>query len=780
MNHQHPESRHPMEQHQPANSEQKALSETFGDISRRKLLASIGIAGAALVASRGAAQALAPLHTVTSVTYETYGGPASPAIPIATLQQLEDAIASGVQTDVVIVQEIHIASDLLIPSAITLTFQHEGALDIAAGAVVTILGEVRAAARQIFKGAGQVDGLRFVQVDWFCEDGESVADQADGIEKAFYSRPRDIAFSQREYKYARQLTVTGFNHLHVHGNGAKLVDTGKLLPAQSGTLVRDTKNFYGFLFEQFQQLWIDQVILSSTDEYRGAGLGGGQLLDATEQRPHLGIDGRMNQNDETERRGQVKLSNIRISGKGGSYTNMTAQSTLKAALSPSFIRVTHCDQVEMSHIELEGNSGGAEMICVGECSYLHLHDFTYVRTSDSVFPVSLGKFIRCDRQLLERLYIDCPDHTPDCFDLSGKDEIVIRDSYVNWTGGDRFEFTSEWKQYNIDIGHVYVSNVAGMCKDFMTVQTAAAGYENTIESITVRDMKIEAKFISSGLYAKRTLFENCTIQLLPGASGVYAYNNTEFSHCVFYPSPDMSTRIWPRAAGTKLKLGHCTLHQMQLWTGTSNLSSDVDIEFNHCDILYEDYVGNPFSSAVYYGVNLAKAVNRLAFHDCSIKGPMRSRPFFIQNRSSAPDVVRDLVFKNCSIDLTSSSLSNDQFTYGDVSLYTFDNNMQTIKNSGLFEGNRFGEHSFIMRCTFSALSKSGVEGMLIILNGNTYDKNGVNPFDIVNPNNGYWDTFDLVFMNNVFNGAADSAGLAELETKARSYAFNNNTMLGYS
>lgn len=779
MNHPRPESRHPLKPNQLAQPELHPLQASFGDISRRKLLASIGIAGAAWVASRGAAQALSPLHTVSSVTYDTYGVPPATAILIGTLQQLEDAIATGVRTDVVIVQEIQIASDLVIPDTLTLIFQHEGALNIAAGAIVTIRGSVHAAARHIFKGAGQVDGLRFVKVDWFCEDGDSVADQADGIERAFFSKPLQLAFSKREYRYAREITVNGFDQMHVHGNGAKLVDTGKLLPARSGTLVRDTKNFCGFLFEQFQQLWIDQLTLSSTDEYWGAGLGGGQLLDATEQRPHLSIDGRLNQSDEAERRGKVRLSRIRISGKGGSYSSMLAQSTLKAALSPSFIRVTHCEQVELSHIELEGSSGGAEMICVGECSYLHLHDFTYVRSSD-VFPVSLGKFIRCDRQLLERLYIDCPDHTPDCFDLSGKDEIVIRDSYVNWTGGDRFELTSEWKSYNIDIGHVYISNVAGICKDFMTVQTSAVGYENTIESITVRDMAVEAKFISSGLYAKRTLFENCTIQLLPGASGVYAYNNTEFSHCVFYPAPDMSTRIWPRAAGTRLKLNNCTLHQMQLWTGTSNVSSDIDIEFNHCDIVYEDYVGNPFTSAVYYGVNLGKAVNRLAFHDCAIKGPMRSRAFFIQNRSGEPDVIRELIFKNCSIDLTNSSLVDDQFMYGDVSLYTFDNNMQTTKNTGLFEGNRFGEHSFMMRCSFSALPKSGVEGMLITLNGNTYDKKGVNSFDIVNPSNGYWNTFDLVFMNNVLIGAADSVKLAELEAKARSYAFSNNTMLGYS
>lgn len=751
----------------------------FGNISRRKMLASLGLAGVGFVASRGMVQAIDSANPVTSVTYGTYGGNPPISFFVRTLPQLEDAISSGAKAEIIIVQEINISSNMIIPGNITLMFQKEGMLNIEADVVVTIHGTIHADARQLFKGAGNVDGLTSVQVDWFCEDGDAIVDQADGIRKAFYGKPRHVCFSKREYKYAQQITVSGFDRMVVRGNGAKLVDTGKWLEAINGVWgSRYFKNFCGFLFENFIELRFDDFNLSSTEEYKGA-WSNGILANPTEQRPHLGIDGRSDQGNVTERRGKVTLSNILINGQGGSYINMTAQSTLKQAMSPSFIRITHCDQVEISDMEIGGTSGGAEMICIGECNYVHVHDFIYVRTSD-VFPVSLGKFIRCDRQLLEKLYIDCPDHTPDCFDLSGKDEIVIRDSYVNWPGGDRFELTSEWKQYNMDIGHVYISNLVGACKDFMTVQTAAEAYQNTIESINVRDMVIDARFMSSGYYSKRTVFDNCTIQFHAAASGFYTYNDTVFNHCVFYPSNDLSVRIWPRGAGAKLKLNHCTVHQMQLWTGTAAESADVDIEFNHCEIRYEDYVGNPFNSAVYYGVNLAKAVKRLAFHDCLITGPMRSRSFFIQNRSNAPDLIRELVFKNCKIDLTSTTVSNDTLTHGNVSLYTIDNNMQTAKNRMLLEGNQFGEHSYILRCSFSSVAITGVEGMSITLNSNTYDKKGTHTFDLVNPNNGYWNTFDVIFMNNVFEGTADAVQLDVLESKARSYTFVNNTMLGYS
>ncbi|MBD2865592.1 hypothetical protein [Paenibacillus oceani] len=750
-----------------------------GQISRRKVLASIGLAGAALVAAGRGGQVLGPLQAqaVTTVTYDTYGPDPSHKMPVKTFTQLLDAVASPSKPTVLIEQEIKVTASFTVPAGVTLLFLSEGKLQIQSGIVVTVHGEIHAPTRQLFQGPGHVDGLGSVCVDWFCADGDAVADQSDGLRRAFFGKPRHVRFSDRTYRYESSIVVAGFGRMMIEGNGARLVDAGKWLVAintEWGS--RNSKNFNGFLFEDFEELYMDHLTLSSTEEYEGA-WGYGILASPGEQRPHLSVDGRANQGDVSERRGKVVLNRLTLRGQGGSYINMTAQPTLKQAMSPSFIRVTHCEQAELSDIGIEGDAGGAEMICIGECGNLHVHGLTYVREG-AVVPVSVGKFIRCDRQLLERMYIDCPDHTPDCFDLSAKDEIIIRDSYVNWTGGDRFELTSEWRQYNIDIGHVYISNVGGGCKDFMTVQKAAAGYENTIESITVSDMAIEARFISSGFYAKRTAFHRCLIRFTAGTSGCYTYNDTEFHHCTFYPSEDLSVRLWPRGAGARLKLSHCLIHQLQLWTGTASESTDVDIAFEHCRILYEDYPENPFNSAVYYGVNLAKGVRRLEFYDCEIAGPMRGRAFFIQNRSGAPNIVRELVVRRCRIELSRSTLADGMLSYDSAALITIDNSMQTLKNRMWIADNRFGKQSSLLRCAYSNSSASGMEGIFVSIEGNTFTKGGTQSVDVVNPSGGFWDTVDLALVRNVFEGSLDPLQLADLQAKARSFVETSNIQLG--
>jgi len=96
------------------------------------------------------------------------------------------AIGSTVST--LVVSEVEtVAATLTVPSTLTLRFIGAGQLSVSATYTVTVSGEVEAPRRQIFSGAGTVNGLIEVWVEWFGAVGDNTTDSATAFQAAIDS-----------------------------------------------------------------------------------------------------------------------------------------------------------------------------------------------------------------------------------------------------------------------------------------------------------------------------------------------------------------------------------------------------------------------------------------------------------------------------------------------------------------------------------------------------------------------------------------------------------------